>query len=536
MSTFEILMNALAGLGLLFVGIKTVTRSLGALVGDQLRRWINWASKRPGVAVLFGVTAGFVAQSGRTTSFIMASFVHARLIEVRQAMPVVLWANLGCTFVIFASIFPLHLFALFLIAAAGICIAFERPKSFLNAASAVFGLALMLFGLKMTSSSATLLTDIDGVSQILATIGQSLPLAFLTGLVLTILAQSHMSIMLIVVAMAERGIFGFDQTLVLICGCHAGSALITYLTGVHFRGVPRQLVLAQILYNFVGIVLFLLFLAVYKPLAGVFDFALWAPDIVNASPGNQAAVAAVAFNFVTPLLLTLGLSAYVRLIARLSPPQEDDDLARPLFIRDEVSESVVATLMLIEQEQLRLLRRLPGYCEWLRGDGHGTDPATALRVHDAFKQVSAAIEKALGRLMVLSMTSDDTEWLLNQQKRQELLLALDAACHELFLAARNLGEPIEPLRVTVVEALDTILLTAIEAVANSDPQELDLIDAMTRNQGATMERVRKKYLAIFDGISIDDRGRILEVTSIFERAAWAAGNYAGQLRKSPTMT
>ena len=63
----------------------------------------------------------------------------------------------GCSLVIFAAVFPLHLLALFLLAAAGVCVAFERPRPLLNAASATFGLALMLFGLKMTSTTATLL-------------------------------------------------------------------------------------------------------------------------------------------------------------------------------------------------------------------------------------------------------------------------------------------------------------------------------------------------------------------------------------------
>ena len=112
--------------------------------------------------MLFGAIAGFVTQSGRTTSFIMASFVEAGLIEVRRALPMVLWANFGCTLVIFSAIFPIQLFALLLLAAAGVCVAFERPKPLLNAASATFGLAMMLFGLQMMSASAAVLTELHG--------------------------------------------------------------------------------------------------------------------------------------------------------------------------------------------------------------------------------------------------------------------------------------------------------------------------------------------------------------------------------------
>src|SRR5262249_28114293 len=156
---------------------------------------------------------GFVTQSGRTTAFIMASFVQAGLIEARRAIPIVLWANLGCTLVVFTAVFPIQLFALFLLAVTGVCVAFERPKPMLSAISAVFGLALMLYGLQMMSGSATLLTSYKWAASALAFIKLSLIFAFLMGFVLTFVAQSHIAIMLIAVTMASRGIFDFDQTL-----------------------------------------------------------------------------------------------------------------------------------------------------------------------------------------------------------------------------------------------------------------------------------------------------------------------------------
>jgi phosphate:Na+ symporter len=536
MTTTEILMNCLAGLGLLFVGIKMVTRNLGAVAGDQLRQGIERAGARTSLAVIFGAVAGFVAQSGRTTSFIIASFVHAGMIDARRALPVVLWSNFGCTLVIFAAIFPLHLFALFLLAVAGACIAFERPKPLLNAASATFGLALMLFGLKMTSTSATLLTNLAGFSVLHSLIGQSLLLAFLTGFVATLIAQSHMSIMLIAVALAAGGVFDFDQTLMLICGTHAGSSVITYLTGIHFRGLPRQLVIAQVLYNLVGILVALVIFFGPYLLPGRPDLGRWLSHLMGLSAGNQAALAAIIFNTATPFVLTLFLAPYALLCARLSPQVGDEDLVRPEFLRSEVSENPVATLMLAEQEQLRLLRRLPAYCDWLREERGPKDSATVERFHHAFVQVGNFIDRSQGALMSREMKSDDTEWLLNQQKRQQTLNGLNDTCYELYLVARDTGDSIQSLRTSVIEALDTLLLTAIDAMAKQDADELDVIEQMTSNNGASMERIRRRHLAVSASLSDAERGRILQLTSIFERAAWSVRSFAELLRRAPGMS
>jgi phosphate:Na+ symporter len=531
MSVTEILMRSLAGLGLLFVGIKMVTRNLSAMAGDQLRRGIESVSQRTGLSVLIGALAGFVTQSGRTTSFILASFVQAGLIDVRRALPVVLWANFGCTLVIFAAIFPIQLFALFLLAAAGVSIAFERPKPLLNAATATFGLALMLFGLQMMSSSAAVLTDQSWFHIALDVIKTSLAFAFATGLLLTVVAQSHLAIMLIAVSLASRGIFDFDQTLMVIYGAHAGSSLITYITGIHFRGQPRQVVTAQVLYNLTGVALFLAVFVAGR-LLGAGDVMALMTRALSHAPGAQAAVAAVIFNVATPLLLTACLPAFLKLCVRLAPPLEGEDLSRPQFLRSEVSNNAVATLLLAEMEQLRLLRRLPAYCASLRDPPPDDDPPPNLR-HDAFRQVSQHIARFQRDLMSQQMTPEDTEWLINQQKRQELLNAIDEAGHDLWTAARDVGAEVYPLRQTIVEALDLLLLTAIDAMAQGDPQDLDLLDTLTRNHGVAMERVRKRYLALSDTLPPEERNRILQITSIYERAAWSLRRFGALLREAP---
>jgi phosphate:Na+ symporter len=521
----ELLMRALAGLGLLFVGIKMVTGNLGAIAGDQFRRGLKAASERTGVAVVLGIVAGFVTQSGRTTSFLVASFVQAGLIEVRRALPIVLWSNLGCTLVIFAAVLPIYLFALFLLAIAGVCIAFERPKPLLNSASATFGLALMLFGLQMMSSSAAVLTSLPVFATALAFIKTSLIFAFLMGVALTLVAQSHIAVMLIAIAMAARGVFDFDQTLMVIYGAHGGSSLITAITGVHFRGQPRQVVTGQVLYNVVGIILFLVLFAVVRMVLGHPESAFAGP------PGTKAALVAVAFNIATPLLLTAALPVLYRLCVRLAPPLAEEDLGRPQFLREEVSDSVGAILVLAEQEQLRLLKRLPAYLAWIRADGAAVPGPTPEAYHQAFIHVGQAIERFQGGAMSKRMTPEDTEWLVNQQKRQELLRALDETCHDLWDVSRNASGEVAPLRDHIVEALDTIVLTAISGMAEQDSRELDLLDAMTRSRGPSMERARKSYLAASDSLPPDERNRIVQITSLFERAAWTLHRFGVLLRE-----
>ncbi len=503
-------MKILAGLGLLFFGIKLITRSLGAMAGDRFRQGIERASRRSGTSALFGVLAGFVMQSGRTTSFVMASFVQAGLIEVRRALPIVLWANFGCTFMLFAAVFPMSLIVLVLLAGAGICVAFERPKSYQNAATATFGLALMLFGLQMMSSSASSLVSAADFG-------------------LTVIVQSHLAVALVAVSLAGQGVFDLRLTLMAIYGAQAGASVITYITGVHFVGRARQVVLAQVFYNLIGV-------AIFAPLTLVCLLA-WPtrpPPGQTLDPIAPYATAAalgatLLLNFATPLLLTLMRSAVEIFCARLSPPVPAAELARPAFLRNEVHTSAVATLMLAEQEQLRLLQRMPNYCAWLRDEPDGLEGPHPTICRQAFVSVSQTIERFQRGMMALQMSAEETEWLLNQQKRQELLTSIDEACFALWEAARVVDAATSPLRSAIVESLDLLLMSAIEAMARGDAEELELLESLTRNNGTAMERVRRLYLDASDSLSADGRSLVLQLTSLFERAAWALRRFGALL-------
>ena len=533
-SEFEIVLRSLAGLGLLFYGIKMVARNLSAMAGDQLRRGLQEASRGAGVATLFGVGAGFVTQSGRTTSFIMASFVQAGLIETRRALPIVLWANLGCTLVIFSAVIPIYLIALFFLSTAGVCIAFDKPRRWVNAASVAFGLALMIYGLSMTSAAAAVLTNYPWFTSIFAIVRISLLFALLAGLLLTFLAQSHIAILLITVTMAARGLLDFDQTLMMICGAHLGAGLITYVTGVHFRGQPRQLVTAQILYNVIGVALVLMLFAADHLVFGHEALIQRLCRGISSAPGADAAILAAFMNTLTPLILTLLIDPFQRLCQRLAPPLREEGLARPEFLRDEISGSPMATLLLAEREQLRLLVRLPIYLTWARAGAFAADGVKPHVYHDAFVQVSRCIESFQNALMSQRMTAEETEWLLNQGKRQEILAELDDICLEFHDIAITLGDRVGHLRDVILESMDTLLLTAISGMTHNNDAELDVLETMTSNRGPAMERMRGRYLAFSEHLEPAERSQVLQITNLFERLAWSLRRFGELLRASPS--
>lgn len=138
--------------------------------------------------------------------------------------------------------------------------------------------------------------------------------------------------------------------------------------------------------------------------------------------------------------------------------------------------------------------------------------------------------------MASRMTAEDTEWLLNQQQRQEVLGAIEEACHELCeLALTSVRVELQSTVAMLAEATDAFVLTAISAMAEGDPLELDALERMTSGRGAAMEAFRRRYLASSDDVPAEARTQLLRLTSLFERVAWSLGRFAQLLRVAPVL-
>jgi phosphate:Na+ symporter len=521
-------LTILAGLGLFFVGLKMLGANLKGLAGKQFKRLIEQVSGRPLAAALGGVAAGFITQSGRTTSYLVAGFVQAGLIDVRRALPLICWSNFGCTLIVFAAVLPLHEVILLLVGLAGLGLAFNFPARWQAVNGALFGVALLLFGLSLVTESANGFTQYAWFKAAISTIQFSYFLGFLVGMLLTFLAQSHMAIILITLAMTKAGFFDFGQAAMIIYGTHAGSSLITYALAANIRGTARQAVMAQVFYNLVGIVVFvgLFYVEFFTDADGLHEFIAR----FTAKPEQQAAAVALLFNSVTPLLCMLLLAPAHRLLQKYWRPTEREALSRPEFLQDYALEQPETALVLVEKEQLRLLEWLPAYLETARAGGERPEVAKRQTQHEAFAEVAEQLRRYLTELLHHALTVEATELLLNLQNRQGHLETLETVAWDMVQALRDQHEnpscPVTALGMVLLEGLDAQLLTLAGALRAQDAEDLALLRTMTEEKGQTMESLRRSYFSSSDKLTAADRPRLLHFTNLFERGAWTIRRYA----------
>lgn len=517
----------LAGLALFFHGVSGIRTHLQGLTSRRLRRQLAAWSRRPLLAGAGGFLFGAVTQSSTAVAFILTSLVSGGLMSVAHALPIVAWANLGTVPLVFFASLNAHLAFLYLLGVAGLALAFDLgPARLRPALSALFHVGLLFLGLQLMKEAFAPLPSFEGFRELAAFIQGSALATFVAGALLRVLVQSSSAIAVIAIALAHGGLLSLDQAAMMMFGTGAGVGLSIFLLSSNLRGVPRQIALYQALINGVsGLALCTLYYVEHysgAPLVLSLSAAL-AP-----SPDSPVRLA-YAFLFLqsTAVLAALvGSRPAAAWLARLSPPTDEQDLSRPRFISNEALADPDSALELADKEQVALLAQLPAQLDTLRQPAAAVPPAVR---HRAAQTVAAEIHAYLRELAGQSPDAQASARLLALEQRHALVVSLTDTVHDFTAALARLrgpGSASAPLLDSLLESLDTLLLTALDTTRASDPDDLALLLRLTADRGDLMERLRRQLLASETALDHAQKSDLFYVTGLFERAVWLLRQFA----------
>ena len=143
----ELLALIAGGIGIFLIGIHFAGEHLQQMVGGRFESMVRSLVKRSYGIVAIGGILGFLTQSGKAAAFILSDLVKTKLLSTRQAGLIVLWGNVGCTMIVFASMLSLKVFALFVLGITALGLTFHYPKRMVLTYGATFGVAMIMFGL-----------------------------------------------------------------------------------------------------------------------------------------------------------------------------------------------------------------------------------------------------------------------------------------------------------------------------------------------------------------------------------------------------
>ncbi len=515
-----ILLGLLAGLGFIFVGTQFLTTNMKQLAGPRFHAAVGRATDHPLRAALVGMAAGAVVQSTNAVTFIVVSLVSAGAATVRQAMPVVTWSYAGSTLRLLLASLNLHAATMLAIGLVGIAylLGYDRHARWRHLVGAALGLALLLFGVELMVEAVKPLEDSPTLRQLLAIGDRFYPWGFIAGTLLATVIQGQ-TLSVIAIALVEGHVLGLDQAILIVVGANLGAGLQAVIQGAGLRGTGRQLNIYQLVLKLIGVAVLLPLLLV-EHYAGV---PLIMALVGALSLGHALQVTAVhwLFQLVAALIASAMSGPLFRLVARWSPPTPEESLAKPEFLhRGAVTQPLVA-LAMVEQEQLRLLRRLPDFLAPVRSDPGGPPLASPQVLKATGTELCRTIDKFLKEILETPMPAEELEHVMRCWNANELLTALQDAVAELVRALGHTGDAAEARRVrdAIAESVHALLLILIEEATDPDIVESGTMLRLTTDRAQLMRRLRED-LTERAALPPAERQAIWRATDLFERVTW----------------
>lgn len=323
----ELIFALLGGLALFLYGMHMMSANLEAVAGDRLKGILEklTANRILGVLVGAGITA--IIQSSSATTVMVVGFVNSGLMTLRQAVWIIMGANIGTTITGQLVALDIGTIAPFFAFAGVAAVLFSKKKKVQNIGSIIAGLGVLFIGLGMMSDSMVPLRDSEAFVGLLTKFSNPL-LGILAGAVFTAVIQSSSASVGILQALAMSGVIGLGNAVYVLFGQNIGTCITALLASVGMNRNAKRTTIIHILFNVIGTIIFVTICMT----TSFTDFiASFTPDNVAAQIANVHTV----FNIGTTLVL-LPFGGYLAVMAQKLLPnrQEPEDLDEERWLRE----------------------------------------------------------------------------------------------------------------------------------------------------------------------------------------------------------
>lgn len=312
------LLMLLGGLGLFLYGMQMMGSGLEAAAGNRMKRILERLTSNPILGVLVGAVITAVVQSSSATTVMVVGFVNSGMMTLRQAVWVIMGANIGTT--ITGQLIALDVGAIApLFAFIGVVlVVFIKKQSVRYYGQIIAGLGILFIGMDMMSSSMAPLRESEAFVNLLTQFSNPV-LGILAGAVFTAIIQSSSASVGILQALASSGVIGLSNAVFVLFGQNIGTCITAVLASVGTSRNAKRTTIIHLMFNIFGTVLFTV-ICIFSPLTD------WVSSWTPGSPSAQIANMHTLFNIVTTLLL-LPFGGYLaKLATRILPEKPTEAL------------------------------------------------------------------------------------------------------------------------------------------------------------------------------------------------------------------
>lgn len=275
MTIWEIL-SLTGGVGLFLYGMTVMSTGLKSAAGDRLRGILEKVTGNRVMAVVIGIVITMLIQSSSATDMMVIGFVNSGLMNLSQAIGVIMGANIGTTITAQITAFNLTAFAPLILFIGAVMALFLKKPLLKHIGSIILGFGMLFVGIGMIKTAIASLANDPTFIGILAGLDHP-AVAVLFGIAFTALLQSSSSSIVIFQAFAVEGLLNYHQCVYLVIGAAIGSVTPNLLAALTTDRNGKRTALLNLYFNLIRAAVLIL---VINLVPGVLT------AIQNLSPGD----------------------------------------------------------------------------------------------------------------------------------------------------------------------------------------------------------------------------------------------------------
>ncbi|RTR35471.1 Na/Pi cotransporter family protein [Robertmurraya yapensis] len=306
----------LGGLGIFLFGIKYMGDGLQRSAGDKLRDILDRFTSNPFMGVLAGILVTGLIQSSSGTTVIVVGLVSAGFMTLRQAIGVIMGANIGTTVTAFIIGIDVGEYALPIMALGSILLFFFKSKKIHSIGQIVFGFGALFFGLELMSSGMKPLRSLEAFHELTVSMSDNPILGVVIGTLFTVIVQSSSATIGILQGLFSEGLLDINAALPVLFGDNIGTTITAVLASIGASIAARRAAATHVLFNLIGTTIFMILL---KPFT---MFITYLQDVLNLNPEMVIAVAHGTFNATNTIIQFPFIALLAVLVTKLIPGED----------------------------------------------------------------------------------------------------------------------------------------------------------------------------------------------------------------------
>jgi phosphate:Na+ symporter len=360
----DMIFGTVGGLGLFLFGMGFMSEGLKKVAGQKLKELLESLTKHRVIGVLVGAGTTCLIQSSSATTVMTVGFVNAGLLTLKQALSVVIGANIGTTitagFVSILAVFKITNYALPVVGIGFLFSIIGKTQKTRSIGQIMIGFGVLFLGIHFMKEAFDPLKDNQGMQEALIWLGRNPLLAVLAGTVITMLLQSSSASIAMIQMLAFQGAFGTDWHLALqvaipyILGDNIGTTITAQLAALRSSRNSKRTAMGHTIFNVIGVLYML-------PLVWIGWYS-HAVDWFSPGPLGQNTIMRDIFfaHFIFNVFNTIVFLPFVQglavLVVKILPVTETELAQKPVALEKHLLDTPVIALEQTKREIIRMSR------------------------------------------------------------------------------------------------------------------------------------------------------------------------------------